>query len=266
MSNILFEIADYTRERYNAIKRRESESSVRQKALSLPKGHFDFQNALASNELSFICEVKKASPSKGLISPDFPYLKIAKEYEQGGANAISCLTEPHWFLGDDKYLHDIINNISLPVLRKDFTVSEYQIFESKLLGASAVLLIVTLLEKSELREYIDICNELGISALVEAHDENEVEVALNTDAKIIGVNNRDLTNFTVDVNNSSRFRQMIPSSVIYVSESGVKTREDVELLRANNTNAVLIGETLMRAENRVALLKEFKGESKNMRS
>lgn len=257
---ILYEIADFTRKRYERIMAEKPLEQVRSEAIALPKGNFAFEKALKKNGLSFICEIKKASPSKGLIAPDFLHLKIAKEYEAAGADCISCLTEPHWFLGSDEYLREIASVVSIPVLRKDFTVCEYQIYEAKLLGASAVLLICALLDTQTIKEYIEICDSLGLSALVEAHDEAEIKSALSAGARIIGVNNRNLHDFSVDVNNSTRYRNMIPQNVAFVSESGIKSRGDIEVLIKNKTNAVLIGETLMRADDRAAVLKELKGE------
>ena len=250
---ILNTIADYAKERY----KHKAVEEMREKALSMPKGDFSFEKALGKEGLSFICEVKKASPSKGLIAEDFPYLEIAKEYEKAGASAISCLTEPKWFLGRDEYLREIAENVSIPVLRKDFTVCEYQIYEAKILGASAVLLICALLDTETIKKYIGICDTLGISALVEAHDEKEVKSAIEASARIIGVNNRNLKDFTVDVNNSTKYRSMIPENVIFVSESGIKAHEDIEVLIGNGTNAVLIGETFMRAENKKKMLEEL---------
>lgn len=258
MSTILNTIADYTKERYAKIMRNKPQGAIKAEALSMQKGNFAFEKALREEGLSFICEVKKASPSKGLIAPDFPYLEIAKEYEAAGASAISCLTEPKWFLGQDEYLKEIAESVSIPVLRKDFTVCDYQIYEAKLLGADAVLLICALLDCETIKEYIGICDELGLSALVEAHDENEVHSALNAGARIIGVNNRNLKDFTVDVRNSTRYREMIPEDISFVSESGIKTHEDIQVLLDNKTNAVLIGETFMRAENKAEMLKELR--------
>lgn len=257
MATILNTIARNTQERYKNIISKTPLDEVKAKALALPKGKFEFENALKTNEISFICEVKKASPSKGVIAEDFPYLEIAKEYEAAGAAAISCLTEPKWFMGSDKYLKEISNAVSIPVLRKDFTVCEYQIYEAKTLGASAVLLICALLDTDTIREYIKICDTLGMSALVEAHDEGEVNSALAAGARIIGVNNRNLKDFTVDVNNSNRYRQMIPDDVLFVSESGIKTHRDIEVLQKNHTDAVLIGETLMRSDDKKATLEEL---------
>lgn len=256
---ILNEIADYTKVRYRAIIQKESEPSVKAKALAVKRGGFEFESALSSAGLSFICEVKKASPSKGLISPDFPYLSIALDYEKAGAACISCLTEPKWFLGRDEYLKEIKSAVSIPVLRKDFTLCPYQIYEARLLGADAVLLICALLTESELRAYLEICDGLGISALVEAHNEAEIDTAVKAGARVIGVNNRNLKDFSVDVENSARMRRLIPENVLYVSESGVSCRADIETLEQNKTDAVLIGEALMRAPDRAAALKELRG-------
>lgn len=257
MATILNTIAQHTAERYEKIISQTPLSEVKVRALAMPKGGFEFEKALAADGISFICEVKKASPSKGVIAEDFPYLKIAMEYEAAGAAAISCLTEPKWFMGSDEYLREIAGTVSIPVLRKDFTVCDYQIYEAKTLGASAVLLICALLDTDTIREYIKICDTLGMSALVEAHDEAEVDSALAAGARIIGVNNRNLKDFSVDVNNSSRYRQMIPSDVLFVSESGIKTHKDIEVLQKNHTNAVLIGETLMRSDDKKATLEEL---------
>ena len=258
MSDILTEIAAYTKERYKKTIAEHPLEEIKSLALSMPKGNFEFEKALQGDDLSFICEVKKASPSKGIIAETFPYLQIAKDYEAAGASAISCLTEPKWFLGSDKYLKEIASAVSIPVLRKDFTVCEYQIYEAKTLGASAVLLICALLNSNTISRYIKICDELGISAVVEAHDESEVKSALSAGARIIGVNNRNLKDFSVDVNNSTRYREMIPADTVFVSESGIKTHNDIEVLLKNKTNAVLIGETLMRADDKTAALKELR--------
>lgn len=208
-----------------------SEMKKRAEALDANTG-FPFRKALSGDEISFICEVKRASPSKGLIAPDFPYLDIARDYERAGASAISCLTEPFWFKGRDEYLAEISNAVTIPVLRKDFTVDEYMIYQAKTLGASAVLLICSILSKEQLSEYLGIAHSLGLSALVEAHDEDEVRTALSVGAGIIGVNNRDLRTFTVDINNSARLRKLVPPEILFVSESGIKTAADIEALRA----------------------------------
>lgn len=222
--------------------------------------NFSFEKALRKQDINFICEVKKASPSKGLIAPDFPYLEIAKDYERAGAAAISVLTEPDYFLGSDDYLFQIQKAVFLPVLRKDFTVDAYQIYEAKAIGASAVLLICALLDTQTLRDYSSICDELGLSALVEAHDEREIESALAAGARIIGVNNRNLKDFTVDINNSVALRQLVPKSILFVAESGIQTALDIEVLRQANVNGVLIGETLMRSPDKGKMLKELRGE------
>lgn len=254
---ILNEIAEYTKQRYKRITAEKPLEEIRQQALALPKKDFEFEKALKKDGLSFICEVKKASPSKGVIAEDFPYLKIAEEYEAAGASAISCLTEPKWFMGADKYLKQITDTVSIPVIRKDFTVSEYQIYEARLLGASAVLLICALLDTDIVKRYIEICDSLGLSALVEAHNEQEVKSAISAGARIIGVNNRNLHDFSVDVNNSTKYREMIPQDIAFVSESGIKSHSDIKVLLDNKTDAVLIGETLMRADDKKAVLQEL---------
>lgn len=213
-----------------------------------------FLEALKKPGMSYICEVKKASPSKGLIAPDFPYLDIAKEYEQAGASAISCLTEPFYFQGADRYLQKISQAVELPVLRKDFTVDEYMIYQAKAFGASAVLLICAILDNSQLKAFGELAQDLGLDALVEAHDEWEADRALNLDAKIVGVNNRNLHDFTVDMGNSIRLRSMAPADTVFVSESGIKTAEDIRILYENKVDAVLIGETLMRSPDKKAAL------------
>lgn len=257
---ILDELAAYARERTAIAEERLPLSELRREAEALPKGDFGFESALKKPGLSFICECKKASPSKGLISPDFPYLKIAAEYEAAGADCISVLTEPKWFLGSDEYLREIAAKVSIPCLRKDFTVSEYMIYEAKLLGASAVLLICSILDESLVREYISVCDSLGLSALVETHDEREVESALCAGARVIGVNNRNLKDFSVDTGNSRRLRELIPPGILFISESGVSSAADVDALRKAGADAVLIGEALMRAPDKRAKLAELKGE------
>lgn len=256
---ILDKLADYARERVESAKKDIFLEEIKDKAFSLPKGDFAFEKALKKDELSFICECKKASPSKGLIAADFPYLEIAKEYEKAGADCISVLTEPKWFLGNNDYLKEIAENVKIPCIRKDFTVDEYMIYEAKALGASAVLLIVAILSVKQLKDYINICDELGLSALVEAHDEQEVKTALEAGARIIGVNNRNLKDFSVDTENSKRLRNLIPCDIIFVSESGVKTAEDVKAIREIGADAVLIGETLMKAPDKKQKLNELRG-------
>lgn len=256
---ILDKLADYARERVESAKKDISLEEIKDKAYALPKGDFAFEKALKKDELSFICECKKASPSKGLIAADFPYLEIAKEYEKAGAGCISVLTEPKWFLGNNDYLKEIAENVKIPCIRKDFTVDEYMIYEAKALGASAVLLIVAILSVKQLKDYINICDELGLSALVEAHDEQEVKTALEAGARIIGVNNRNLKDFSVDTENSKRLRNLIPCDIIFVSESGVKTAEDVKAIREIGADAVLIGETLMKAPDKKQKLNELRG-------
>ncbi len=257
--NILDQLADYARVRVQRDKERMPLELVKAQALALPVGDFPFERALGKPELSFICECKKASPSKGLIAPEFPYLDIARAYEFAGADAISVLTEPKWFLGSDQYLSDIAAAVDIPCLRKDFTVDEYMIYQAKVLGASAVLLICSLLKEGEIRDSIALCDTLGLSALVEAHDEDEVKTALNAGARVIGVNNRNLKTFSVDTENSKRLRALIPPDVLFVSESGVGSAQDVAELRGVGADAVLIGETLMRAADKHAKLAELRG-------
>ena len=240
--NILEQIAERTKQRIQ--EERQAFDYPFEKALR--------QN-LRGDDISFICEVKKASPSKGVIAEDFNYVKIAKNYEAAGAAAISVLTEPYWFKGHDSHLREIANAVKIPLLRKDFTVDEYMIYQAKALGASAVLLIAAILDKAALKEYIKIAHGIGLSALVEVHDEREIEAALNAGARIIGVNNRDLKTFEVDISLSEQLRPLVPKEVIFVAESGIKTREDVARLREVGTDAVLVGETLMRGGSLTSL-------------
>ena len=257
--NILEQLAAHARERVEAAKKTIPFETVKARALALPRGGFRFENALKTPDIAFICECKKASPSKGLIAPDFPYLQIARDYEAAGADCVSVLTEPKWFLGSDAYLKEIAAAVQLPCLRKDFTVDAYMIYEAKLLGASAVLLIAALLPERQLRDYLAVCDELGLSALVEAHSEAEVYAALNAGARVIGVNNRNLKDFTVDTENSRRLSSLIPRDSLFVSESGVRTAADVQLLREAGADAVLVGETLMRAADKRQKLNELRG-------
>ena len=257
---ILETIADKTRERVAERRKRVPLYRLQEEAEKLPAvTGFPFEKAIAGQELSFICEVKKASPSKGLIAPDFPYLQIAGEYEKAGAAAVSVLTEPDFFMGSDRYLQEIAAKIHIPVLRKDFTVDEYMIYEARLLGASAVLLICAILTERQIREYLHICDGLGLSALVEVHNEAEGEMALRVGARIIGVNNRNLKDFSVDPDNSRRLRALIPREVLFVSESGVRSAGDVAVLQELGADGVLIGETLMRAADKKSALAELRG-------
>lgn len=259
MANILEQLAEHAAYRTEQAKKKMPLAGIRTQALSMEKGSFSFEKALQKPGISFICECKKASPSKGLIAPAFPYLEIAEEYEAAGADAISVLTEPKWFLGSDAYLKEIAAAVSLPCLRKDFTVDEYMIYEAKLLGASAVLLICAILSEAQIREYLAVCDTLGLSALVEAHDEAEVDTALSAGARVIGVNNRNLKDFTVDMENSRRLRERIPRNVLFVSESGVRGPEDVRRAVRIGADAVLVGETLMRALDKKQALSQLRG-------
>ena len=256
--SILNEIAARTKERIAEEKfkfpLRELISQQNSDLAKHAEEKISFLEALKKPGMSYICEVKKASPSKGLIAPDFPYLDIAKEYEQAGASAISCLTGPFYFQGADRYLQEISQAVNIPVLRKDFTVDEYMLYQAKAFGASAVLLICAILDNSQLKAFGELAQELGLDALVEAHDQWEVDRALNLGAKIVGVNNRNLHDFTVDMGNSIRLRNMAPADTVFVSESGIKTAEDIRILYENQVDAVLIGETLMRSPDKKAAL------------
>ena len=254
---ILDELAAYAMLRVEAAKAAAPLETVRAQARRLPRGDFRFEKAIRQNRAALICEVKKASPSKGVIDAEFDYLGIARDYEAGGADCISCLTEPKWFLGSDQIFADIRGAVSLPMLRKDFTVDEYQIYEAKLLGADAVLLICALLDTETIARYLGICETLGLSAIVEAHDEEEINSAVSTGARIIGVNNRNLKDFSVDFQNATALHKLIPDSALFVAESGVKTPADVTALRNLGADAVLVGEALMRAGDRQGMLKQF---------
>lgn len=276
--NILNEIAEKTRERIEKDKiempREDLIREIQQKKVQMllnpliqsetAKTPHSFYQALKKPGMSYICEVKKASPSKGLIAPDFPYIEIAKEYEAAGASAISVLTEPFYFQGSNEYLTAIHESVSTPILRKDFTVDPYMIYEAKVIGASAILLICAILTDEQLKSYYELATSLGLSVLVEAHDEKEVRRAIAIGADIIGVNNRDLKTFTVDIMNSVRLRTLIPDSingkpVVYVSESGIRTPEDIDRLKGNGTDAVLIGETFMRSPDKKAAFAWLRG-------
>lgn len=262
MSNtILDTIANFTRERIEEKKKKIPLQTIRLKADKIISDRFSFENALRKPDLSFICECKKASPSKGIIANNFPYQKIAKEYEKAGADCISVLTEPKWFLGSDEYLEEIAKTVTVPLLRKDFTVDEYMIYEAKAMGASCVLLICSILSIPELKYYKDICDELGISALVECHDEAEIETAQKIDARIIGVNNRNLKDFSVDTDNSKRLRDLVPKDILFVSESGVSSPEDIKNIKNMGADAALVGEILMRSPDKKAALDWLKGKN-----
>lgn len=264
---ILEKIATRTVERVAELKQRkpleqvisEAKALVSNTSLAITNG-FPFEKALRAEGLSFICELKKASPSQGIIAQDFPYLQIAKEYEAAGAAAISVLTEPYWFHGQDRYLTEINQEVSIPLLRKDFIVDSYQIYESKIIGASAILLICSLLNTDTLKDYLNIAHSLGLSVLVEAHTEEEVRSALAAGARVIGVNNRNLKTFEVDITTSIRLRALVPEDILFISESGIKSPEDVARLKGNKTDAVLIGESLMRSENKKEQLAILRGE------
>lgn len=262
---ILDDIAASTRIRVAKAKEKLSLNIIKTKLYErasvrsrLNHNSFAFERALKADEITFICEVKKASPSKGIIAEEFPYMDIANEYVKAGAAAISVLTEPEYFKGENHYLTEISREVPIPVLRKDFTVDEYQIYEAKLIGADAVLLICSLLDTETLKHYISICDDLGLSALVEAHTQEEVYSAMKAGARLIGVNNRNLKTFEVDLGNSIRLRRLVPKDIIFVAESGIKTAGDILALRDAGVNAVLIGETLMRSPDKKKMLEELR--------
>ena len=256
---MLDEIVEKTKRRVEDAKQIISLDDLKNEvSLMSVDDEFPFKKALSGDDISIIAEVKKASPSKGIIAEDFDYLAIAKEYEDAGASAISVLTEPYFFFGSDDYLKEIAEIVNIPVLRKDFVVDEYMIWEAKALGASAVLLIVSILDIVQLKKYLDLAHELGLSAIVEAHDGDEIMRALTVGAEIIGVNNRNLADFTVDIENSINLRRCVSGDVIFISESGIKTKEDVARLKENDVDAVLIGETLMKCDDKKEMISEFK--------
>ncbi len=261
---ILNALAAAPRAREERKKKEAPPDEVRSRALQLSEAEggfsFPFERAVAKEGISFICEVKKASPSKGIIAEDFPYLDIARDYERAGADCISVLTETDYFKGDDRFLREINDVVSIPTIRKDFIIDPYMIYEAKCLGASCVLLIAALLDTDTIREYKGICDGLGLSALVEAHDERELDSAMRAGARMIGVNNRDLKTFTVDIGNSIRLRSLIPKEILFVAESGIKTPEDIGNLRKAGVNGVLIGETLMRSSDKKAMLDTLRGQ------
>lgn len=257
--NLLKQISQDTKKRVEQAKREISFEEMKTLALTMPKGAFAFEKALRKPGISMICECKKASPSKGLIAEDFPYMDIAKCYENAGADAISVLTEPKWFLGRNEYLKEIAEKTAVPCLRKDFTIDEYMIYEAKVLGASAVLLICSLLTEEEIEKDLEICEQLGLSALTEVHNEQEIQIALRAGSRLIGVNNRCLEDFTVDQDRSRRLRNLVPKDILFVAESGVKTRKDVEAMEKIGADGVLIGEALMRASDKKAKLRELRG-------
>ena len=259
---ILDEIAAKTRSRVEASKKKISLEQIKAEAEAMNGDTgFPFEEKIKQPGVSFICEVKKASPSKGVIDPDFDYLSIAREYESAGADAMSILTETDYFLGSIDYLREIAANVhGIPLLRKDFTIDEYMIYEENVVGAVLVLLVCALLDEKTLRRCIGICDCLGLSALVEAHDEDEIEQAVRAGARIIGVNNRNLKDFTVDIHNGIRLRKKVPKDILFVAESGIQTREDIVELEQGKVNAVLIGETFMRSPDKNAMLQKLRGK------
>ena len=251
---ILDQLAAHARERTAADKKKLSLSELQSLTAEMSGNGEAFYNAVSKPGISFICEIKKASPSKGIIDPVFDYRQIAREYEAAGADCVSCLTEPKWFLGSDEIFREVREIVTAPMIRKDFVIDEYQIYQAKLLGADCVLLICALLDTETITRYLALCRELGLAALVETHDEAEIRSAVSSGARMIGVNNRNLKDFSVDLSNAGRLRDLIPSDRLYVAESGVKTPEDAAVLRSVGADAILVGEMLMRAKDKAAVL------------
>lgn len=263
MTTILDQLADYARVRVAADAAENSLDVLKQQIASgaaPARTPFAFENALRKPGIAMICEVKKASPSKGVIDPVFPYLDIAKDYAAAGADCISCLTEPKWFLGSDEIFREIRGAVPTPMIRKDFTVAAYQIYQARLMGADAVLLICAILNENRLAEFLALTHDLGMSALVETHDEQELQMAVGVGARIIGVNNRNLKDFSVDTDNSRRLRALAPKDCLFVAESGIRSPDEVAALREAGVDAVLIGETLMRAPDKGQMLARLRGE------
>ncbi|MDO4536940.1 MAG: indole-3-glycerol phosphate synthase TrpC [Coriobacteriales bacterium] len=260
--NILKVIADHNRRLVSEAQERVSKDELAERAFACPSATgYPFEEALARPGLSFICEVKRASPSKGVIAADFDHLAVARSYEAAGADAISCLTEPKWFLGSLDYLADIARETTTPVMRKDFVVDSYQLYEAKLAGASAVLLLCGVLDDEQLSAYLELCKELGLSALVEAYDEDELRRAVAVGAHMIGVNNRNLKDFSVDFAHAQRMRELVPADRLYVAESGVASLDDVATIARMGADAALVGEFLMRAGDKSALLSEMRASA-----
>lgn len=257
---ILDDIVAKQKKRIEKEKKEKNIESLKQEALNLPLSEkFFFEDSLRSKDFAFICEIKKASPSKGIIVEDFPYIDIAQEYEQAGAAAISVLTEPNFFKGNDKYLKDVSDTVNIPVLRKDFIIDEYQIYQAKLIGADAILLICAILDEQTLNDFLHLAKSLKLSCLVETHNEDEIKKALNSGAEIIGINNRDLKTFKVDINTSLKLRSFIPESKILISESGIKTSQDIKMLKNAGFNGVLIGESMMLSKDKKQFLSQLRG-------
>ena len=256
---MLDEIVLETKKRIDLEKTNKPLDELKHEVLQLDiSDEFPFKNALTGEDISIIAEVKKASPSKGVIAEDFDYIGIAKDYESAGASAISVLTEPFFFKGSDEYLSEISKNVDIPILRKDFVIDEYMIWQAKLLGASAILLIVSILDTVQLKKYLDLAHDLGLSAIVEVHDSTEISTAMIVGAEIIGVNNRNLKDFSVDIENSINLRRCVSGDVVFISESGIKSKEDITRLKENNVDAVLIGETLMKSDDKKSMISELK--------
>lgn len=247
---ILDEIVEKRKIQLECEKAAADFETVKKAAEKLDRQCISFKSALAKpDRLSVISEVKKASPSKGLIRPNFDPVKIAKEYETCGADAVSCLTEEHYFQGSSEYFKAIRQAIGLPMIRKDFIIDEYQIYEARLMGADAILLIAAVLGDEKLKRFGDIAHSLGLDILAETHDESELERVLALDFDIIGINNRNLKTFEVTLETTAKLAGMIPEGKVIVSESGIRDNADMKAVRGYGADAVLIGETLMRSGN-----------------
>lgn len=257
MSDILTNICEYAQYRVEEEGRRVPLAEVKRQALALKRGDYPFEHALGAEGLSLVCEVKKASPSKGVIDPVFDYLQIARDYERGGADCISCLTEPKWFSGSEEIFSRIRAAVTVPMLQKDFFVSEYQIYRAKTLGADAVLLIMSALTVDRAREFFGIADGLGLTALFECRDGGQISDALGIGARVVGVNNRNLRDFSIDAGRAARLRKEA-GGALFVSESGILSVADAKAQREAGADAVLLGEVLMRSKDRAALVGELK--------
>lgn len=254
--NILMEIVESTRQ---SLLNKKDLESVKLQALNIKSDSpFRFEKTLIGNNFTFICEVKKASPSQGIIDNDFNYLGIAEEYERAGAGCLSVLTEEKYFLGSPIILNEISKKVSLPILRKDFIIDEYQIYEAKNIGADAILLITKILTQQQLADFISLADRLEMSALIEVRNEQEIAAAVKAGARIIGVNNRNLENFQVDLSASEQLGKFIPDNVLFISESGISTKEDIERLKKIKANGALIGQAFMKSKNKISLMENLK--------
>lgn len=258
MRNFLDEIIIYTRGYIKREKEQVPLAELKLKLDNLPATR-DFKVAISvpGDELHLIAEIKKASPSVGIIRKTFVPLDLAKLYEDNGASAISVITCEKFFEGNLRYLEIIANNMNIPILRKDFIIDQYQIYEARVAGADAILLIACILEENKLTEFIELGKKLNLDCLVEVHSKEELKKVLKTQAEIIGINNRDLRTFTTDLKITEKLVPLIPKDKVIVSESGIETKRDVRLLHKTGINAILVGQTLLEARNIKAKIKEL---------